>query len=129
MAVKSFIAEKRIYNGRVWLPEELGFPGMSRKLRISGMSTETEEEPNSIWNYILLHQGREWHESIYVPEEYREHAGIEKEVVILFLPLSDRIEMWGKEEFDKYRNSFDICELLSKSGFNRKSLYSTWDRL
>lgn len=101
-----------IFSKTEWMQVEDGIRKLSltknnaRKFTRFLLSGASEEE--------LDRQGR-----ISLPQQLREHAGLERDIVII--GVSDRLEIWSKENWDKYakeaEGSFaDVAEELTEFG-------------
>lgn len=101
-----------IFSKTEWMQVEDGIRKLSltknnaRKFTRFLLSGASEEE--------LDRQGR-----ISLPQQLREHAGLERDIVII--GVSDRLEIWSKENWDKYakeaEESFaDVAEELTEFG-------------
>jgi len=101
-----------IFSKTEWVQVEDGIRKLSltknnaRKFTRFLLSGASEEE--------LDRQGR-----ISLPQQLREHAGLERDIVII--GVSDRLEIWSKENWDKYakeaEGSFaDVAEELTEFG-------------
>lgn len=101
-----------IFSKTEWAQVEDGIRKLSltknnaRKFTRFLLSGASEEE--------LDRQGR-----ISLPQQLREHAGLERDIVII--GVSDRLEIWSKKNWDKYakeaEESFaDVAEELTEFG-------------